>query len=100
MKPCPSSNMAVEASYCASWMAAVEANNARGWRTVPSECVRHVESYMIGGQYKSDVDAVVERVAAYLDGVVAADDGKDVWLLDVDDTCLSNLPYYREKHFG
>ncbi|CAL9118335.1 unnamed protein product [Musa acuminata var. zebrina] len=100
MKPCLSSDMAAEESYCLSWRVAVEANNARGWRTVPSECVCHVESYMLGGQYESDVDAVVGNVTAYLDGVVAADDDKDVWLLDVDDTCLSNLPYYRGKHFG
>ncbi|WOL06834.1 acid phosphatase 1-like [Canna indica] len=92
--------MASEVSYCLSWRVAVEANNARGWRIVPSQCVRYVENYMLGGQYSSDVDAVVDQMASYLEGVAVEDGEKDAWILDVDDTCLSNLPYYRERHFG
>ncbi|KAG6501970.1 acid phosphatase 1-like isoform X2 [Zingiber officinale] len=88
-----------DACFCLSWRMAVEANNAQGWRTVPPQCVGHVERYMLGGQYGSDVAAVADQIAIYLGGSAAAD-GKDAWILDVDDTCLSNLPYYKEKHFG
>lgn len=79
---------------------AVEANNVRPWRTVPAQCIRYVEDYMIGGQYCRDLDTVVEQILIYLNGIVAAADGMDAWILDVDDTCLSNLQYYRDKHFG
>ncbi|XP_074353338.1 acid phosphatase 1 isoform X2 [Apium graveolens] len=62
-------------SYCLSWRLAAETNDIRGWRTVPSECLRHVQSYMLLGQY-------------------------DAWILDVDDTCLSNIMYYKLRQFG
>lgn len=89
-----------DACYCLSWRMAVEANNARGWRTVPPQCISHVEHYMLAGQYGCDVAAVTDQIAIYLGSSSAAADGKDAWILDVDDTCLSNLPYYGEKHFG
>lgn len=94
--------MASEAggSYYLSWRVAVEANNARGWRIVPPPCVPFVESYMLGGQYGSDVDAVVDQITSYADTIAADDDGRDAWIFDVDDTCLSNLPHYKGRRFG
>jgi hypothetical protein len=66
--------------YCLSWRVMVEAGNAKGWRAVPAQCVGYVRVYMAWGQYHRDVGAVAE--------------------LDVDDTCLSNQPYYQVKQFG
>nr|CAD1833102.1 unnamed protein product [Ananas comosus var. bracteatus] len=71
-----------------------------GWRTVPARCVLYIESYMLGGQYDRDVETAVECIVGYADGLVVGDDGMDAWVLDVDDTCLSNLLYYQGKQFG
>ncbi|KAF8680788.1 hypothetical protein HU200_045635 [Digitaria exilis] len=91
-------------SYCLSWRVMVEANNAKGWRTVPAPCVGYVRAYMAawGGQYGRDVAAVAGQAAAYAAEIApaAAADGLDAWVLDVDDTCLSNQPYYQVKQFG
>ncbi|KAG8091218.1 hypothetical protein GUJ93_ZPchr0011g27113 [Zizania palustris] len=79
-----------------------ELNNARGWRTVPAPCVGYVTSYMTLGQYKRDLNSVMDQIAAYVD-IIDADadaDGLDAWVLDIDDTCLSNLLYYESKQFG
>ncbi|KAJ6381571.1 hypothetical protein OIU77_030284 [Salix suchowensis] len=89
------------ASYFLSWRLAVEANNARGWRTVPSQCSSYVEAYMLGGQYDRDLDLIVDQILSYINEIVPSDDGAmDAWILDVDDTCISNLFYYRGKRYG
>ncbi|KAJ6993164.1 acid phosphatase 1-like [Populus alba x Populus x berolinensis] len=88
------------ASYYLSWRLAVEANNVRAWRTVPSQCLRYVEAYMRGGQYDRDLDLIVDQVLSYIKEIDPSDDGMDAWILDVDDTCISNLLYYREKRYG
>uniref|UniRef100_A0ACD5XL75 Uncharacterized protein n=1 Tax=Avena sativa TaxID=4498 RepID=A0ACD5XL75_AVESA len=85
---------------CLSWRVMVEANNARGWRTVPAPCVGYVRGYMTRGQYGRDLDSVMEQVSAFVDQIAAADDGMDAWIFDIDDTCLSNLIYYEAKRFG
>ncbi|CAD6216644.1 unnamed protein product [Miscanthus lutarioriparius] len=89
--------------YCLTWRVMVEANNAKGWRAVPAQCVGYVRGYMAWGQYYRDVGAVAEEAAAYAAQVAppaGGDDGRDAWVLDVDDTCLSNQPYYQVKQFG
>lgn len=90
--------------YCLSWRVMVEAGNAKGWRAVPAQCVGYVRVYMAWGQYHRDVGAVAELAAAYAAGIAppaaAGADGLDAWVLDVDDTCLSNQPYYQVKQFG
>lgn len=97
----PRPGMAFDACYCLSWRVAVEANNAQAWRTVPAQCVFYVENYMLGGQYNKDLDLVIEQVTTYLNGSTAvAGDGMDAWILDIDDTSLSNLLYYQGKRFG
>ncbi|KAJ4971079.1 hypothetical protein NE237_004178 [Protea cynaroides] len=87
-------------SYCLSWRFGVESNNVRWWRTVPPQCMHYLENYMLGGQYEKDLDLVIEEVSTYAAGIVLSDDGMDAWILDIDDTCLSNLIYYRDKRFG
>ncbi|KAK4418815.1 Acid phosphatase 1 [Sesamum alatum] len=86
--------------YCLSWRLAVEANNIRAWRTVPTQCSRHVEAYMIAGQYQRDLTLIVDTISTYVDTITLSDDGLDAWILDVDDTCISNLFYYRGKRYG
>ncbi|XWS22060.1 hypothetical protein CRYUN_Cryun29cG0002200 [Craigia yunnanensis] len=85
---------------CLSWRLAVEANNVRGWRTVPDHCHRYIETYMIGGQYEQDVNYIVEQIESYVTDLVVGGDGMDAWILDVDDTCLSNIVYYKGKKYG
>ncbi|XP_071715368.1 acid phosphatase 1-like [Rutidosis leptorrhynchoides] len=87
-------------SYCLSWRLAVETYNIKGWRVVPSQCLRYVEAYMLGGQYDTDLNLVVDQISSYIDEIVLFDDGFDAWILDVDDTCLSNMFYYEGKRFG
>ncbi|KAH7515115.1 hypothetical protein FEM48_Zijuj11G0161800 [Ziziphus jujuba var. spinosa] len=89
-----------EEAYCLSWRLGVETNNVRGWRTVPSKCLCHIENYMTGGQYERDLELIVEQILGYADGIFLSGDGLDAWILDVDDTCLSNLLYYRGKRYG
>ncbi|KAJ6765370.1 ATPASE H+-TRANSPORTING V1 SUBUNIT E1A-RELATED [Salix purpurea] len=88
------------AAYCLSWRLAVEANNVRAWRTVPSQCLRYVETYMLGGQYERDLDLIVGQILSYVNGIAPSSDGMDAWILDVDDTCISNVLYYRGKRYG
>uniref|UniRef100_A0A6N2KDF1 Uncharacterized protein n=1 Tax=Salix viminalis TaxID=40686 RepID=A0A6N2KDF1_SALVM len=57
------------ASYFLSWRLAVEANNARGWRTVPSQCLSHVEAYMLGGQYDRDLDLIADQILSYINEI-------------------------------
>ena len=71
-----------------------------GTSTRSLRSIGYIENYMLGGQYKSDVDVVVEQIFAYLGEIELSGDGKDAWVLDVDDTCISNLMYYAGKHYG
>ncbi|TKY69009.1 Acid phosphatase 1 [Spatholobus suberectus] len=86
--------------YGLSWRLAVEANNVRPWRTVPPQCYNHVQNYMSGGQYERDLKLVVEHILLYASEIPLAGDGMDAWILDVDDTCISNISYYKAKRFG
>ncbi|XP_062076175.1 acid phosphatase 1 [Humulus lupulus] len=86
--------------YCLSWRLAVEANNMRAWRTVPVQCLRYVETYMIGGQYEKDVAFIVDQILGYARGITLSADGMDAWVFDVDDTCISNVFYYKGKRYG
>lgn len=103
-RPCAkdSSSTEASASYCLSWRLAVESNNVRAWRTVPDPCFRHVETYMTGGQYERDMNLILEQILSYADGISLSDDGdgKDAWILDVDETCISNERYYKGKRYG
>ncbi|KAL5991363.1 hypothetical protein ACLOJK_012271 [Asimina triloba] len=102
MKPNPNAmfNGRVESCRCLSWRVAVEANNVRAWPTVPAQCLEYIETYMMQGQFEQDVGMVVGQIAEYMKDLMPAADGKDAWILDVDDTCLSNLIYYKGKRFG
>ncbi|XP_039001827.1 acid phosphatase 1-like [Hibiscus syriacus] len=83
-----------------TWQLAVEANKVRGWRTVPAHCLHHIETYMTGGQYEQDVNYVVEQIQNYVAEVTVDEDAMDAWILDVDDTCVPNILYYKRKKYG
>ncbi|KAM1442421.1 hypothetical protein ACFXTO_010407 [Malus domestica] len=89
VKPCPRPSLPQDdSSFCLSWRLAVEAHNLRGWRTVPTQCFRYLETYMIGGQYERDIDFILGQILSYANGIALSDDGMDAWILDVDDTLL------------
>ncbi|XP_062181414.1 stem 28 kDa glycoprotein-like [Phragmites australis] len=85
---------------CDSWRLAVEAYNKRDWRMVPAYCERYVGHYMLGGHYRRDSRVVVDEAIAYAEGLKLAGNGKEVWVFDIDETSLSNLPYYATHGFG
>ncbi|WOK96877.1 hypothetical protein Cni_G05585 [Canna indica] len=85
---------------CASWRFGVETNSVRGWTTVPRRCERYVGHYMLGDRYRQDSAAVTAEAAAYAEGLRLNGNGKDVWIFDIDETSLSNLPYYAHHGFG
>uniref|UniRef100_A0A2P2IM79 Acid phosphatase 1-like n=1 Tax=Rhizophora mucronata TaxID=61149 RepID=A0A2P2IM79_RHIMU len=89
-----------DGAYCLSWRLAVEANNVRAWPTVPAKCLRCIETYIVGGQYEKDIDLIVEQILGYMEEIALSDDGLDAWILDVDDTCISNFVYYKSKKYG
>ncbi|PWA67543.1 acid phosphatase, class B-like protein [Artemisia annua] len=79
---------------CLSWRLAVETNNLQKWKQVPEECETYIGHYMLGEQYRKDVDLVTEEAYEYAKGLNITKDGKDLWIFDIDETTLSNLPYY------
>ncbi|KAL9303674.1 hypothetical protein ACSQ67_020937 [Phaseolus vulgaris] len=87
-------------SFCLSWRLAVEANNVVAWPTVPPQCSRYVETYMMNGQYERDLDLIVEEILGYVNQTLLPPDAMDAWILDVDDTCISNIYYYKSKNYG
>jgi hypothetical protein len=89
--------------YGLSWRLAMETNNnVRPWKTVPLRCYKHVENYMIGGQYEHDMNLIVDEIVFYASQIPLSTSTthQDAWILDVDDTCISNIPYYKAKRFG
>ncbi|CAN6286616.1 unnamed protein product [Urochloa humidicola] len=85
---------------CASWRLAAETNNLAPWGAVPAECAAHVREYVTGAAYRSDLDLVARESAAYARAAPLGGDGRDAWVFDVDETLLSNLPYYADHGFG
>ncbi|CAA3023714.1 acid phosphatase 1-like [Olea europaea subsp. europaea] len=79
---------------CLSWRLAVETNNVRNWKLVPEECEQYVGHYMLGKQYRKDCEIVAHSAIEYAKSLTLVGDGKDIWIFDIDETTLSNLPYY------
>ena len=86
--------------YCSSWHLSVETNNAGSWAKIPSRCESFVQDYMTSQRYMSDSEVVANYSLGYASSVEIASDGKDAWIFDVDETLLSNLPYYQAHGFG
>lgn len=85
---------------CTSWRVAVEANNLSPWATIPEECADYVKEYMIGRGYELDLQRVSNEAKLFARSAYLSGDGKSAWIFDVDDTLLSNLPYYADHGFG
>ena len=85
---------------CDSWVLGVEAHNVRDWKTVPASCEGYVGHYMLGSHFRRDSKVVVDQALAYVDSLKLAGNGKEVWVFDIDETTLSNLPYYAKHGFG
>ncbi|GLJ26160.1 hypothetical protein SUGI_0501650 [Cryptomeria japonica] len=95
------SSQATVTAHCLSWRLNVEANNLRHWKVVPEECIEYVGTYMLNGDYERDLAAVIEQAVIYARQFSPGeDDGRDAWVLDVDETALSNLEYYKTRKFG
>ncbi|XP_020221550.1 acid phosphatase 1 [Cajanus cajan] len=90
----------IPSDYCDSWRLAVETNNAGAWERVPPSCVGFVAEYMSGKRYRRDCDVVGKLSSAFARSVELVGDGRDAWVFDIDETLLSNLPYYQEIGFG
>ncbi|KAK1354827.1 Acid phosphatase 1 [Heracleum sosnowskyi] len=78
--------------YCDSWRFSVETNDAGTWRTIPKKCEDFVKDYATGERYLSDSEVVADASIEFLKTVELS--GKDAWVFDIDETLLSNVPYY------
>jgi predicted secreted acid phosphatase len=61
-----------------------------------------VEKYMTpttGSRYQSDSNAIAGDALAFAKTVKVSNEGKDAWVFDIDETLLSNLPYYKDHGF-
>lgn len=85
---------------CTSWRFGVEANNMNPWKTIPQECADYIKGYMMGKGYQLDLERVSIQASIFANSVHIQGDGKDAWLFDIDETLLSNLPYYLHHGFG
>ncbi|XP_061358387.1 stem 28 kDa glycoprotein-like [Gastrolobium bilobum] len=83
---------------CASWRLGVEAHNLIGFTTIPKECEEFNGEYMLSEQYRSDSKTVNREAYYYARDLEIA--SNDIWVFDVDETAISNLPYYAEHGFG
>ncbi|XP_065850917.1 acid phosphatase 1-like [Euphorbia lathyris] len=86
--------------YCDSWRLSVETNNAGYWISIPSGCTSFVGNYMTKDRYLSDSEIVASDSLAFAQSVKIAGDEKDAWVFDIDETLLSNVPYYQAHGFG
>lgn len=78
----------------------MEANNVGPWKTIPQECAEYVKEYMTGRGYVVDLETVSREAGEYAKSVQLAGDGMDAWIFDIDETLLSNLPYYAAHGYG
>ncbi|XP_027122674.1 acid phosphatase 1-like isoform X1 [Coffea arabica] len=94
MMPEASSGESVPVYNCLSWRLTVETNNKRNWSNVPARCGFYVADYMTGRQYRYDCEAVVDIAIKYVKSLSIPTDGRSIWIFDIDDTALSNLPFF------
>ena len=86
--------------YCDSWRFSVETNDAGYWATIPDRCLSYVIDYVTGDRYRSDSEFVAGDSLSFARSVQLTGDGRDAWVFDIDETLLSNLPYYEAHGFG
>ncbi|XP_066378292.1 acid phosphatase 1-like [Miscanthus floridulus] len=93
--------------FCDSWRLSVETANAGPWLAVPARCGDFVRDYMEGPRYASDsAVAAADALAFASDALAAAAEwggsasARPAWVFDVDETLLSNAPYYAVNGWG
>jgi len=86
--------------YCDSWKFTVETNDAGKWSQVPARCSDYVGKYITGDSYRSDSEVVADDALEFAKAAEFAGKGKDAWVFDIDETLLSNVPYYLLHGFG
>ncbi|XP_076894086.1 acid phosphatase 1-like [Bidens hawaiensis] len=86
--------------HCTSWRVAIEANNLGPWTTIPDECADYVKDYMLGRSYNVDLEKVSKESGIYAKSLELRGDGMDAWVFDIDETLISNLPYYSDHGYG
>ncbi|OIW17193.1 hypothetical protein TanjilG_18148 [Lupinus angustifolius] len=90
----------VKGITCSSWRVGVEAHNIIEWKTIPQECEGYVGNYVLGDEYREDSKVVNREAYFYAKSIDVIKDGKNIWVFDIDETTLSNLPYYAHHGFG
>lgn len=78
----------------------METNNVGAWNQIPANCIDSVAEYMVGERYKRDCEVVGKFSSEFAKRVALAGDGRDAWVFDIDETLLSNVPYYKAVGFG
>ncbi|CAL5053330.1 unnamed protein product [Urochloa decumbens] len=89
--------------FCDSWRLSVETANAGPWRAIPARCVAFVRDYMEGPRYASDSAVAAADSLAFASAALAAAGAgatKPAWVFDVDETLLTNAPYYAVNGWG
>lgn len=79
---------------CRSIILNFELNNIQGNNVFPSMCEEYVFQYMTRGQYVTDVNGAIEAAENCLISAIVNGDGSDTVILDIDETALSNFPYF------
>ncbi|GER49928.1 acid phosphatase-like protein [Striga asiatica] len=81
---------------CLSWRISVEANNNLShWKQIPKECGEYVKRYMRIRGYESDVEKVCWEAKMYARTLnFTKPKHKYAWIFDIDETLISNIPYY------
>ncbi|KAG0476189.1 hypothetical protein HPP92_013030 [Vanilla planifolia] len=98
---CAGTGLNLTGVSCTSWQLAVETHNLRDWPSVPTACESYFGNYMLGGHYRNDSRVVVDEAIKYaLDFKSSSPRGIDIWIFDIDETSLSNLPYLSQHGFG
>ncbi|TKW21915.1 hypothetical protein SEVIR_4G152700v4 [Setaria viridis] len=101
--PTAASSDDADALFCDSWRLSVETANAGPWGAIPVRCVAFVQAYMEGPRYASDSAVAAADSLAFASGALAAAEAgaaKPAWVFDVDETLLTNAPYYAVNGWG
>lgn len=109
--PGAAASASASASYrqplCYSWRFNVEVNNVRDWTVVPEACESYVAYYMSGDAYQEDSREALQQAVSFAYLVFKSSSSAsspafayNAWVFDIDETSLSNVPYYAEHRFG
>ena len=90
----------IDGLSCRSWQFGVETNNVKSWKIIPETCEDYIGHYMLGDQYRLDSKVVTKEAFSHALNFNVSKNGTDVWIFDIDETTLSNLPYYALHGFG